>query len=493
MRVGCSASAVVALVGFATLASGQPAVVRVFAGMNGPNGSTPQPSADMMGGVGPTHIVGFINGGVSIRTKSDGREVRPLQTQQEFWARAFENARRQLVGAPYDPRIFFDPLTGRWFATANAWGEGKGTNRTLIAVSADADPTHTWKALDYLAPAPLADNSKLGLDRNGFYTTPMVPAATSVENTFRLSVVAVPKVDLLWKGDGGPSLAHQQVFEIETVRLPDHKFRGEEGLFPAFDLDAKKKPNDPAVFVNRYRAEVDGETCIQIRKVTWTTPTAATLSDPISVGLGTHYPVQPTTRGIQPALPEGLYSPGLSTGEGRIVNAVVRHGSVWAIAATEIGNRVGAFWVQIDLSTMRLVQHGTLSDPEADVLFPSLNVDAQGNLGIAMTRTSASQALSVYVTGRLRTDPPNTLRPLVKAVEGRYVFFNARTDLTKPGQTVPTSDYATTVVDPSDQTLFWSYQFAATNDCLPKDTNTGKFGTAWVAFRVGPAPRGGGR
>src|SRR5260370_39258524 len=108
------------------------------------------------------------------------------------------------------------------------------------------------------------------------------------------------------------------------------------------------------MYLNRSRTQVDGETTIQIRKVMWPSPTQASISDPIEIGLGTHDPVQPTTRGVQPALPEGMHSPGLAAGEGRLGNAVARDGSVWTITATEVNNRTGAFWVQIDLNSMKV-------------------------------------------------------------------------------------------------------------------------------------------
>src|SRR5437870_3504130 len=69
-----------ALVGMAVLAAATSAsvvtVVKTFPGPGGPNpptaGST---SADMMGGVSPRHLVGFTNGGFSVLSKADGREV----------------------------------------------------------------------------------------------------------------------------------------------------------------------------------------------------------------------------------------------------------------------------------------------------------------------------------------------------------------------------------------------------------------------------------
>jgi hypothetical protein len=475
----------IALIGIAALAAAKAStvtVVKTFPGPSGPNpptaGST---SADMMGGVGQRHLVGFTNGGFSVLWKADGREAQPTQSQLEFWTAAFKNAGSEVQGKPYDPRIFYDPLSARWFATANLNTSGL-SKHFLFAVSSDDDPTHAWKAVDYQTPM-VVDNAKLGLDRFGLYSTAL---SGGRDEAARVPVIAIPKADLLWTGAAAPSLAHLNLFEVAGgERMSDRKYNGIEGMVPAFDLDPKKKAGDPEIYVNRYRAEVDGETVLQVRKVTWTTPTKATLSEPTNIGLGTHYTVQPTTLGIQPPLPGGLVSPGIRAGEARIVNAVVRNGSLWTVAAAEIGNRTGGFWVQIDLKTMRPVQHGTLADPEADLLFPSVNVDAKGNLGIGMSRTSAGEALSIYVTGRAASDPPNTLRPVVRAVQGRHVHLRRDTDLTKPGQSVSWSDYSTVVVDPSDPTLFWTYQEATTNETLPQETNADRYGTHWVAWRVG--------
>jgi len=350
------------------------------------------------------------------------------------------------------------------------------TAHMLIGVSSDDDPRHPWKAVEFDAKVSV-DNMKLGLDRNGFYATALASP--------KVPVIAIPKTDLLWKGRAVPSLAHLNYMDVDVIRLDDKKGSGQEGMVPAFDLNPNKTRGDAMVFVNRYRTEVGGETFIQIRKLTWTSATTATLSEAVNVGLGTHHPVQPTTRAVQPPLPGGLYSPAIGPGEGRVVNAVARHGSVWTIAATEVGDRVGAFWVEIDLATMKTAQHGTLRLPDADILFPSLNVDARGNLGIAFTRTSATEGPSTYVTGRLKADPPNTIRPAVRASEGRFVYLRPETDLTKPDQGTSYSDYSTTVMDPSDPMLFWSYQQVASHDCLPKEANGGRFGTNWVAFRVG--------
>jgi hypothetical protein len=106
---------------------------------------------------------------------------------------------------------------------------------------------------------------------------------------------------------------------------------------------------------------------------------------------------------------------------------------------------------------MALVQQGTVADPNLDLVFASLGVDAGRNVGIAMNGMSTTTYPSIYVTGRLASDPPGTLRPLVKAVAGRCVFVPVKWDLSKPGNGTGYIDYSATIADPSDPVLFWSH------------------------------------
>ncbi len=464
--------------------SGVVRVTHTFPSLSGPNpadaGST---SADLSGGVSDRHLVTFINGGFSVLAKADGREVQPHQTQMQFWTAAFENAGDQVMGKPYDPRISYDPMTRRWFAAANENINGL-SHMILFAVSEDANPTHRWKAVRYEAPVSV-DNCKLAIDRFGVYSTALAGSRDPAEIP-HVPVIAIPKEDLLWKGDGKPSLEHLNLFEVIGVpRMSDRKYNGTEGMVPAYDWDAHKSRSTPVYYVNRFRKEVDGETFLQIRKLTWISPAKATFSDAAEIGLGEHYSVQPTSLGVQPPLGDNLHSPGIRAGEARIVNAIVRNGRLYTIAAAQMGERTGAFWVEIDLATMKLLQHGTLADPDLDILFPSINVDRNGNIGIGMSATSATVYPSAYVTGRLKSDPPNTLRPLVRAVEGKYVHLRKRTDVTKPDQGESWSDYSMVILDPVDQTTFWTLQEATTNPTMPQEQNADRYGTHWVTWRVG--------
>jgi hypothetical protein len=386
-------------------------------------------------------------------------------------------------------------LSSRWFAMSNTHPdrEKRGSPMTrdvLIAVSADEDPTHAWKGVLYQVPRDAVDNNKLGLDKNGLYMSAIVGVGSKV-----VPMLAIPKADLLWKGDQAPSLAHVNYFETPKISADpargSHGSRGEEGMIPAYDLDPAKKPGDPMIFVNRFQAAWDGETAIQIRKVTWTSPTKAEMTGPFTIGLGRTY-TEPKDQAAQPPLADKTQvSPPIRPGGGRIVNAVVKHGSVWMIAATQVGAQPGAFWVQIDLKTLKVMQQGSLGDPSAALVFPSLNVDADGNVGIGLNRMSASEYPSVWVTGRLKTDPPGTVRPMVRAAAGSHVYLLVDWDTAAARAGVNYMDHSTVVVDPADPTLFWTYHVVTTQDMGPidkdgKKVGTGAYGTMFVAWRVGP-------
>jgi hypothetical protein len=74
-----------------------------------------------------------------------------------------------------------------------------------------------------------------------------------------------------------------------------------------------------------------------------------------------------------------------------------------------MSGRSGIEWFELN-SSGALLQQGAITDPNYDVLFPTVAVDKNRNLAIGYTKVSASEAASVYVSARLGTDPAGTLR-----------------------------------------------------------------------------------
>ena len=125
---------------------------------------------DSNGAIGPGHFVEFINGRFSVFDKGSGAKVETM-SDAAFWANAGVSLGSLSIS---DPRIIFDPLSGRWFASQVDFDPiGSAGNDFLLAVSATDDPTGIWNGVAWPADpgGSFADFPRLGLDAKGVYLT----------------------------------------------------------------------------------------------------------------------------------------------------------------------------------------------------------------------------------------------------------------------------------------------------------------------------------
>src|SRR5262249_47648446 len=137
-------------------------------------------------------IMQYDNGRIKTFTKA-GLATGLNTTENPFW-----NAAGLSLGgssnASGDPRLLYDPLSQRWFATAFT---GESTNnKILIARSETTDPTGTWKAISLNPGASrFHDFPTLGVDQNGLYVgTNDFTAGLSFTG---VTMISLPKADLL--------------------------------------------------------------------------------------------------------------------------------------------------------------------------------------------------------------------------------------------------------------------------------------------------------
>ena len=71
---------------------------------------------DGNGAVGPNYFVEFINGMFTVYNKTNGQRVLRL-TDLDFWANADVSIDVGNLWTVSDPRIIYDPVSGRWFAS----------------------------------------------------------------------------------------------------------------------------------------------------------------------------------------------------------------------------------------------------------------------------------------------------------------------------------------------------------------------------------------
>jgi hypothetical protein len=421
-------------------------ILRSFPGDFGPG---PKDNPDNTGGVGPAHVVDCTDANVVIHDKKTGDVLRRM-TQTEFWKDARPGFELPVLN---DPRMTYDPIAGRWYAVVQAQ---VGPPHGFLAVSASDDPTRGWNGAKLpMVPANLG--MKLGFDRNGVYITFIV--MTGDTHTMH-GCLAIPKADAI--ASGGPDLAHVQSFsdlEIES--------------FPATDIDPGKPADAPEILLNREFGNSFSK--MYLYKITWSGKSAS-ISKAQVIPLSRTY-VSPNgsslqNRAVQPA-PGGK----LRADEARRTTCVYAHGgSLFSCnsAKRTIASRCGVFWCEIRASDGALLQEGFVDSPDADYLVPSLAVDANGNVGLGCTRTSEAEFPSACVMLHAAHDPRNTMRAPVVAATGTAVFSSDRPS--KYG--LAWGNYNTTCIDPSDPTIFWTYQEYATSNVLSRYT------TCWAAFTL---------
>ncbi len=181
-----------------------------------------------------------------------------------------------------------------------------------------------------------------------------------------------------------------------------------------------------------------------------------------------------TTTGGQCAPPPLAPQPGngsvalFSGSNGLMCDAVYRNASLWmprGVSANFGHGDVAAIrWFQIDVSSwptaVSIVQDSTFGLDGVSHFFPSLMVDGENNLIVVYARSSSTEFPSIYYTGRLGSDPPNTLRPaqLLKSGAASLNLFDSGFNAVRYG------DYFGVVLDPSNQS-FWLYgEYVRTSD-----------------------------
>jgi hypothetical protein len=103
-------------------------------------------------------------------------------------------------------------------------------------------------------------------------------------------------------------------------------------------------------------------------------------------------------------------------------------------------------WMEVDAATNQIKQAGNISSPSLSFYYPSLAVNEAGDVVIGFSGSGSTQFPSAYYVIGHKVDGYTTFtKPrLLQAGSGNY-----------DGRW---GDYSATVLDPSDPTLFWTFQ-----------------------------------
>lgn len=402
-----------------------------------PDDALTQPP-DTHGAVGPNHLMITLNSQIRVQDRS-GRALSTVALAQ-FWA--------QVSGGPFDPRVVYDPYADRWITTA----VGDFYRSLLVAVSRTGDPSGSWN-LYKIDPAPL----RVDFPNVGFNKDWIVVRGSVFTSTFEYSqqVWVFGKANLYAGGRGSFTL-----------------ISGEAGT-PAVTLD-------PAVstlyLVSNWNGNADGNGVLRLYRITG------------SIGSEVLTPVafvatpNPWTNLWSEFCPQ-MGDPRKIVCHGGI-EVVFRNGTIWAAhliyLPADSPTRNALQWWQL-APDGEVLQRGRLDDASGVLFYgyPSLAVNRMSDMLLGFGSFSAQQFASGSYAYRAAADPPGTLRAerMLKAGEDSYF---------RGDHGNPWGDYSATVVDPINDSDFWTIQeYAATRDPA---TGASRWGTWWGRVVAEAAP-----
>jgi hypothetical protein len=443
---------------------------------------------DTMGAAGPNHLMTMLNSQVRIQDKT-GTDLGTV-TLSTWWTSG-----TGLSGDPFDPRIIYDSLTGRWMAVVDANVLDLTNSTTWLAISQTNDPTGAWLYYSMNMESPNAnalwqDYPDIGTNQYWIsITNNMFDGAGSFAGLGHITIDKTTLGGALtfyiwpqgfdnWGGFSGFTLRPALTFDPaeEVLYLVDGNFWASypgdgtpsTGLIRLSQITGAPPGSPVWSFVPDTGGPVPGSGLF------WTTESYDPWYQINASQLGT------TTR--------------VQTNDSRILNAVYRNGRLWFTHSAGRPN-ISDFGLSIDRTVVSwyevnplllnsqpnpVLQSGTLA-PGVDghFFFPSIAANRNNDVALGFSLSDPSTYVAAAATGRQSGDPTGTMDPItvIKPGEDSYVkdFSSGR---------VRWGDYSATVVDPVDDTTFWTIQEYAAMDVGPNAWDD-RWGTWWAKLSYG--------
>lgn len=428
-------------------ASGEPpTVTRSFAGL-GDNGQSIPP--DTHGAAGPNHLMVTLNTQVRVQDRT-GTALSTV-TLNAFWAGFISSQ-------AFDPKILYDHQTGRWIFTAMADAR-VASSALLIGVSATNDPTGAWFLYRVDADAQnttWADYPSIGYNKD--WIVVQVNMFNISNNQYRVGKIYVfNKSNLYVNGTGQ-----------HTVFLDSLGF----SQAPAITYDDTLST---LFLVDEWIPDGDGTQVNRLRISTITGPVGAEHYTPKTdtVVTAEFWADEPPAVNFAP---QSGTTQKITTNDARMQNLVYRNGSLWcAHTVFPLGGtptRSLIQWWQLG-SNGSVIQRGHIEDLGGAVFyaFPSIAVNRNNAVLVGYSSFSASQFPSAGYAFRNGNDLSGAMQSPVVFKAGEAKYFK-----TFGGSRNRWGDYSSSVVDPQDDTAFWTIQEYT---AIPVGAND-QWGTWWA-------------
>ena len=369
--------------------------------------SVPCAPPDVSIGTGPNHVVEVVNTAAAIYSKVGSPILNASLTI--FFGKIGPNC------IFTDPKVIYDATSARWFATVIV-SECKNTPDSFrLAVSTSSDPTKPWNSYQYAAPG--IDQPIPGVSDDKVVVGAHNPAAFWV----------FKKSDL-----------------VNAVRNPS---------FNSFN--STSIPHLPLLFgiqslsstTTQYLVGLKNSTTLQLYTVTGIPPNSV-VSHPVNFTIPA---VSPPTSAV--ALGGGTIN-FFSGIELFPLDAAWYQGRLWltvsagCVPSGDNQTRSCVRLIEINTSTLSLMQDFDFGDNGMYLFYPALRVDGAGNLNIIYGYSSNTNSTCCYpslaVTGQGVDDSVNSLAQPVTIKAGLETFASNRY-----------GDYFGAAIDPSNRTLVW--------------------------------------
>ncbi len=447
--------------------------------------------ADPIGAAGPNHVVNVVKASIEWYTK--GGVQQSSQSLQTFFAPLSP------VNFTFDPKVIYDQYAGRFLVVTlerqdTAAGDPVNSSRILVAVSDDSDPNGTWHyhAIDSKISIRLGDvledrwanNSGFAVDEEAVYITANMFGFLSGSGTYagtRLWIMDKGEVGGFYAGGAAAFTVHDPVAEntvgtaLPNTTQPAHVF-GAPAAFGTF-LVLSMTTNQTDEFLSIMRVD-----------------------DPLGTPTFSNQFVNVGNIDDNATLPD---APQLGTdtlvevNDRRALNAVWRNDSLW-ISTTIVPNsgpdagQTTAHWFEVDttsLSELTLADQGDVGGEDIAegtfTFFPSVMVDAAGNMAIGFAASGPSIYPGAYYTSRLASDPAGTVQPSSTLAAGLDYYVR-----TSGGSRNRWGDYSGLALDPTDEATFWVYNQYAMQRGTMIGGEDGRWATRWGSFSLGSSTPG---
>ena len=343
------------------------------------------------------------------------------------WAGLFFNG-EHLV--PTDPRILYDPTTGRWYASILAYGPNSFDSVTLLGISQSSDPGAGWVIYVIDVEGPQSQNF-----------TPMLCDQPKLGYSSDKFVIGCNLFDFSRTFQGGMVMIANKAQGLTGANLVEDEFVNMSRFAP---VGAVNLTGGVATAYATFNESLTGTAATGVWTFTGTVTGDSTSDLP---KIATHSVAMPATA-APPSAPQSGAATAIDTGDDRYNSAFVQSGALYTSggeSCTPAGDTLARSClrlVEVNLSTFGLIQGATAGIVGEYLINPTLGVNSLGDVVFEYSTSSSTTDPDTEVAIQPVADP-NTF------VGGGVLAGNTAAYTGTGGTTFRWGDYGAVAVDPA--------------------------------------------